>query len=432
MRANVMKRLMICGAMLVGWAGMKAQDRVKLDQQPVPLYQAQPGYPYHARILGLEGEVVIEFIVMSTGEVTQAKPVRYTHPIFIEPALFAVNRWRFKPGRHNGRLVNSRMQVPIYFQLHGDSTDDAPLPDNSPLRPVYKVAPQVSRDDAAGMKGGEVVLNFKVQTNGQAAEARVVSSTDPRLEAPALAAIAQWLFMPARKDGQWLEQRATIPIVFDAKDAVTAATAPAAPAGKPTVIMPTGAVYPFAELVANERATVTGTVRFDALGRVEAVEWLGDVPEAYRRSIEAMLDAMETWSDAAAGTYEWRWDFHPYDGDVRINDTAAAILKRLRVEGEKADFAGETDLDAPLQMVLRREPVFPTRVTPELNSGEAVVEFFVDESGQAQLPRIVSASEPAFGHAACQAVADWRYVIPRRNSKPTVVRMQVALSFGRD
>lgn len=432
MRANVMKRLMICGAMLVGWAGLKAQDRAKLDQWPIPVSQTRPEYPFQARLLDLEGEVVVEFFVMSTGYVDDAQPLSYTHPIFIEPALNAVRQWKFQPGRHKGRPVHTRLRVPINFQLYGESPIDAPLPDNSPLRPVFQVAPQVSRDDAAGMVGGEVVLSFKVQTNGLATDARVVSATDPRLEAPALAAIAQWLFMPARKDGQWLEQRATMPIVFEAKDAVTAATAPAAPAGKPTVIMPTGAVYPFAELVANERATVTGTVRFDALGRVEAVEWQSDGPKTYHRSIEAMLDAMETWSDAAAGTYEWRWDFHPYDGDVRINDTAAAILKRLRVEGEKADFASEADLDAPLQMVLRREPVFPTRVTPAVNSGEAVVEFFVDESGHAHLPRIVSASEPAFGPAACQAVAGWRYDPPRRNGKPTVVRMQVALSFGRD
>jgi TonB family protein len=131
-------------------------------------------------------------------------------------------------------------------------------------------------------------------------------------------------------------------------------------------------------------------------------------------------------------TYEWRWNFHPYDGDVRINDSAAAIVKRLRVAGGKADFAGEAELDALLRATQRSEPVFPKRLTAEVTAGEAVVEFFVDESGQAQLPRIVSASEPAFGPAACQAVAGWRYDPPRRNGKPTVVRMQVALSFRRD
>jgi len=63
------------------------------------------------------------------------------------------------------------------------------------------------------------------------------------------------------------------------------------------------------------------------------------------------------------------------------------------------------------------------------HEGEATVEVLINEEGKVFLPRIVSASEPAFGWAAVQAVAAWRFEPPTRNSAPVVTRVRIPFGF---
>jgi protein TonB len=64
--------------------------------------------------------VVVGFIVDSSGNVVQAYVVRSSHREFEQPAVQAVSRWKFRPGRKGGRAVNTRMQVPIIFSITDD------------------------------------------------------------------------------------------------------------------------------------------------------------------------------------------------------------------------------------------------------------------------------------------------------------------------
>ncbi len=92
-------------------------DLAALDQAPVPTFQPQPIYPYDLRRSGINGSVVIEFVATADGNVANARAVRSTHQRFEEAALQAVRRWRFKPGTKDGVPVNTRMQVPVTFNL---------------------------------------------------------------------------------------------------------------------------------------------------------------------------------------------------------------------------------------------------------------------------------------------------------------------------
>jgi TonB family protein len=87
-------------------------------------------------------------------------------------------------------------------------------------------------------------------------------------------------------------------------------------------------------------------------------------------------------------------------------------------------------LDAPLKPVSQRAPVFPVSVGPGIDTGEAVIEVLVDEDGHARLPRIVSATDEAFGYAAMQAAAAWWFEPPMAGGKPVVVRARVPFKFG--
>jgi periplasmic protein TonB len=65
----------------------------------------------------LAGEVVVRFVVDAQGAVRRARVVQSSRAEFEGPALRAVERWRFRPGRKAGRAVATWMEVPIAFAL---------------------------------------------------------------------------------------------------------------------------------------------------------------------------------------------------------------------------------------------------------------------------------------------------------------------------
>jgi protein TonB len=93
-------------------------DISQLDQIPVARIQQQPIYPYEMRRAGITGEVNVGFIVDSNGDVRDAYVINSTHREFEVPAVQAVSKWKFRPGRRGGRAVNTRMSVPIVFSFN--------------------------------------------------------------------------------------------------------------------------------------------------------------------------------------------------------------------------------------------------------------------------------------------------------------------------
>lgn len=97
--------------------GMELFDVSQLDQRPVLRVPVQPAYPYEMSRAGINGNVVVEFIISSNGDVTQAQIIRSSNREFEVPAMQAVLKWKFKPGRKGGRAVNVRASQLIEFNL---------------------------------------------------------------------------------------------------------------------------------------------------------------------------------------------------------------------------------------------------------------------------------------------------------------------------
>ena len=88
-----------------------------LDQIPVPRYQAKPVYPFEMSRAGITGEVVVEFVVDVQGDVREAFAKKSTQREFEAAAIQAVSKWKFRPGKKGGKAVNTRMSVPMVFNL---------------------------------------------------------------------------------------------------------------------------------------------------------------------------------------------------------------------------------------------------------------------------------------------------------------------------
>ena len=90
----------------------------EVDTPPRALVQAPPLYPPGARQRGLEGEVLLRFVVTAEGrvedvEVVDARP----GTVFVSAARAAVERWRFEAAQRDGRAVAVRVELPVEFRL---------------------------------------------------------------------------------------------------------------------------------------------------------------------------------------------------------------------------------------------------------------------------------------------------------------------------
>jgi protein TonB len=87
-------------------------------QAPVLLSSVTPGYPESARIRGIEGEVVLRFVVDRSGGVEPDIKVVSSLPMLDQAAIDAVRRWRFSPARdREGNPVRVQVSVPLQFTL---------------------------------------------------------------------------------------------------------------------------------------------------------------------------------------------------------------------------------------------------------------------------------------------------------------------------
>jgi len=86
-----------------------------LDQQPRPVFQPPPDYPAELKKKKIEGTVFILFIIDKNGRVQNPIVQKSAHSALDTPALKAVRKWRFEPGRRKGQPVQFRMRVPVSF-----------------------------------------------------------------------------------------------------------------------------------------------------------------------------------------------------------------------------------------------------------------------------------------------------------------------------
>jgi protein TonB len=78
---------------------------------------AAPTYPDAARAEGIEGDVLLELIVGTSGEVETARVLRGVGHGLDEAAVRAMRQFRFAPATLGGHAVRVRMSWSMQFRL---------------------------------------------------------------------------------------------------------------------------------------------------------------------------------------------------------------------------------------------------------------------------------------------------------------------------
>lgn len=310
---------------------------------PKVIRTLKPTYPFAMRRAGIQGRVVVNFVVDTNGNVRIPFATESTHPGFRNAAIDAVAEWKFKPGKRGGRKVNTRMQVPIIFSIEGEAEDwgwrvERPkkFPDSVPPEMHWDEPPKIRnytppiypRKAVLQKQEGRVEIGFLVGPSGQVIKAEAISGQNEALVGAAIAAVHTFAFDAPRKDGK--PCGALLSIRFDYKlsprgDAqFTPETARLAAViekgGKELVLLkqldemprPLHRVAPVAPPLLEFEEPVTVTVDF-VINRRGAVE----LPEA-RDGVEPALAHAAVQAIAA-------WQFMPPMVDGKPVDAKAVI-----------------------------------------------------------------------------------------------------------
>jgi len=87
------------------------------DERPVPLDTRPISYPLQARERGIEGKLVVYFVIGHNGKVKSIDVRESPSPIITREAKRTISRWRFKPGKKKGIPVNVRAKKEVDFVL---------------------------------------------------------------------------------------------------------------------------------------------------------------------------------------------------------------------------------------------------------------------------------------------------------------------------
>ena len=106
-------------------------------------FQESITYPEMAKEAGIEGRVIVQFVVDKDGNVTNPELVREDHTLLNDAALTAVKEQTFEPGLEEGELVPVQMSLPVTFRLDGESdgsTGDAATSETDPHGRLFEKA----------------------------------------------------------------------------------------------------------------------------------------------------------------------------------------------------------------------------------------------------------------------------------------------------
>lgn len=105
------------GGVLGGVVGGTGDGPVEdYDQPPRLVKKTQPVYPQDAFVKKIEGTVVLEILIDSTGRVARSKVIN-SIPALDQAAMECVKQWVFTPGIKHGRPVMTRASAPINFRI---------------------------------------------------------------------------------------------------------------------------------------------------------------------------------------------------------------------------------------------------------------------------------------------------------------------------
>lgn len=201
-------------------------------------------YPEAALDEGIQGKVLVSFVIANEGSVVMPKIAKSVHPLLDAEALrvlLSMPKW--SPGMKKGQPVYTRYTLPVTFKLAGESSEKNTAEDgastNASSQEYYDEVLEMVEENPKFPGGeqalmtwlsqnlvyprfaqenglqGRVLIQFVVNKDGSVVEPSTFRSVHPILDAEAMRVtlnMPKW--EPGKKDGKPVRVRFTMPINF--------------------------------------------------------------------------------------------------------------------------------------------------------------------------------------------------------------------------
>ena len=215
-------------------------------QELMKYLQKEMKYPKEAQDKGIQGRVIVQFVVNKDGSICEANVVKSVDPLLDAEALRVINAMpHWTPGKQRGEPVRVRFTIPVAFHLAeatapkaselkqaatakttGSTVDGEEVflvVENLPEYPggmqelMKYLQKEMKYPKEAQDKGiqGRVIVQFIVKKDGSIIEPEVVKPVDPLLDAEAVRVVnAMPKWNPGKQRGQAVNVRFTLPVMF--------------------------------------------------------------------------------------------------------------------------------------------------------------------------------------------------------------------------
>jgi len=165
---------------------------------PALIRKQEPQYSEDARRTRYQGTVLLYVEIDPEGKATNIKVQRGLGLGLDERAIEAVQSWQFKPGTKDGNPVTVMATIEINFRLlsHWSIARQEFNTTEGAVKPTLRgfvYPPECAPNSAA-----QISLSADIDSDGHVTSARVMQSSNPALEQPAIEAVQKWIFTPAR------------------------------------------------------------------------------------------------------------------------------------------------------------------------------------------------------------------------------------------
>jgi protein TonB len=92
-------------------------EEKEANEPPRETRHVQPKYPVAMLRAGIEGWVIVAFVIDLDGQPTEVQAIQGSRVEFEVAAVDAARQWRFTPGRQAGKPVRVAVQRRVEFRL---------------------------------------------------------------------------------------------------------------------------------------------------------------------------------------------------------------------------------------------------------------------------------------------------------------------------
>ncbi|HUG13180.1 MAG TPA: energy transducer TonB [Opitutaceae bacterium] len=211
---------------------------------PHILSKVAPTFPFEAARYGVGGAVLLDYVVDTNGIATEIKVRRRSHDVFASAAVSAVKKWKFAPALRDGLPVDRRARQLFTFTLDDSQMDESLRkgsesggkgvtvksegdPSKLPESLRYDTAPKVWQLEhpkypyalLAKSVRGSAQIAVVIGPDGKIATSKVVRADSPEFGYALQAAVEQFRYEPAIRNGDPTPTIVTVEEKFEIKTA---------------------------------------------------------------------------------------------------------------------------------------------------------------------------------------------------------------------